>query len=131
RVDHPLDEVELVAGKDDRDAFVPALAEEVCEGIHTRGVEPGERLVEYQQFGAVYQRHGELDALLIAQREGLEIASAQLGQLETLDQFLGIRPRLGSGAAVHAGKVLDLLAHLHLLVEAAFLWHVSESTADL
>ena len=68
RVAEPLDEVELVAGEDDRHAPAALVEEGLGERVDADGVQAGERLVEDQHLGAADQGRGQLDALLVAQR---------------------------------------------------------------
>src|SRR5699024_10136301 len=72
---------------------------------------------------------GELDALLVAERELLHLVAESLGDAEPL------RPLARRGACggrvepVEAREVVELLADLHLRVEAALLRHVADPAA--
>src|SRR4051794_26925116 len=89
-------EVELMAGEDDRHA-VPGLTEErLGQGVDADRVQPGEGLVEDEHLGAADQRGGELDALLVAQRELLDRVPTAGGEAEALDPLVG-GPGRGSG----------------------------------
>ena len=68
----PLDEVELVRGEEDRHAAGGLLAHEVGHRVDGVRVEAGERLVEDQRDRRRHHRRGDLDALLVAERERLE-----------------------------------------------------------
>ena len=78
-----LDEVELVAAEDDPDAGIRALAKDLGHGRHAQRVEPREGLVEDQQLRLVDQCGRELDALLVAVREVLQLAPGPVGEAET------------------------------------------------
>src|SRR5690606_35858395 len=128
-VAEPFDEVELVGGEDDRDPGGGALAQHRAHDVHGDGVEAGERLVQDEHLGVVDERGGELDPLLVAQRELLDVVRAARGDTQPLGPLLH---RPGGGRGVHAvqpGEVDELLADLHLRVEAAFLGHVADAAA--
>ena len=71
-----LDEVELMAGEDDGNAGVAALAQHLAHHVDGDRVESGERLVEHQQLRLVQQRGGQLHALLVAEAELLDLVVA-------------------------------------------------------
>ncbi len=130
RVAQPLDQVELVAGEDDGHALAGLLEQRLGEGVDADRVQPGERLVEDQHLGPADQRGGQLDPLLVAQRQLLDGVAAALAQAEPLDPLAG-GPRGGGGVQpVQPGEVGDLLADLHLRVEPALLRHVADPAAD-
>ena len=58
-----------MAGEDDRHAGGGVLGQHAGEHVDADGVEAGERLVEHEQLGVVHERGGELDALLVAERD--------------------------------------------------------------
>ena len=130
-VAEPLDEVELVAGEDDRDSAPGLLEQRLGERVDADRVQPGERLVEDQHLGPADQRGGQLHPLLVAERQLLHRVAAPLPQAEPVDP-LARGPR-GGGAVqpVQPGEVGDLLADLHLRVEPALLRHVADAAADL
>ena len=67
-VAEPLDELQLVAREDDRHAVLARLPlQDVREHVDADGIEPGERLVEHEQFRFVDERGGQLHPLLIAE----------------------------------------------------------------
>ena len=85
RVAEPLDQVELVAGEHDRHARAGLLEQRLGEGVDADRVEAGERLVEDEHLGSVHQRGGQLDALLVAQRQLLHRVAAALAEPEPLE----------------------------------------------
>ncbi len=97
--------------------------------VHGERVEARERLVEDQHLGVVHECGGDLRALLVSEREGLDVVGEALAEPELLEQRgragLGIRSR----EPVEPREVDDLLEDLHLRVEPAFLGHVPESPA--
>ena len=96
-VAEPLDEVELVAGEDDRHAPPALLEQRLGEGVDADRVEAGERLVEDEHLGPADQRGGELDALLVAQRQLLHRVAAALAQARAGSTHSSRGPR-GRGA---------------------------------
>ena len=130
-VAQPLDEVELVAGEDDRDALAALLEQRLGEGVDADRVEAGERLVEDEDLGPADERGGELDALLVAEGQLLHLVAPALAQAEPVDPLGGRVGRLGRAQPVQAGEVGDLLADLHLRVEPALLRHVADPAAGL
>ena len=98
----PLHEVELVRREEDRHAPRGLLAHEVGHRVDGVRVEAGERLVEDQRDRGGHDRRGDLDALLVAQRERLEGVVRALGEAEPLEEAPGppgARRRRSSRAA--------------------------------
>jgi hypothetical protein len=115
-----------MAGEQHGDARRGALFENLAHVVDAAWVEAGERLVQHQQLGVVHQGDGELGALLVAMREGVDPRVLAAGQAETADP---VRGRLLRGPVVHVmqrGEVPDLLGELHGRVETTFLRHVAE-----
>ena len=80
-----LDEVELVAGEDDADAGRRALADDLGHRRDADRVEARERLVEHEQLRVVDERGGELDALLVAVRQLLELRLRAIAEAHPLE----------------------------------------------
>src|ERR671915_92814 len=95
RVAQPLDELELVRGEQHGHAAGGVVTEHGAEHVDADRVEPGERLVEHEQRGVVHERGGELDALLVTERELLDAVAGALGQAEALDPAVGRHARRG------------------------------------
>ena len=72
------------------------------------------------------ERRGELDALLVAERELLDRPLRKLSEPEPLGPGGHRRGRLGGRAAVQLGEVAELAVRAHLRVEATLLGHVAE-----
>ena len=79
-----LDDVELMAGKDDGDSGFRPLAQDVTHHIDGDRIEPGKRLVEDEQLRFVRERRRQLHALLVAPAQLLHLIVATLAQTETL-----------------------------------------------
>ena len=73
--------------------------EHAAHHVHAGRVEAGERLVEHEHLGVVDERDAELDALLVAERERLDLVAGALGQAEPLDPGVGGRVRLSRRAS--------------------------------
>ena len=64
-----LDQIQLVAGEHDGDTGFRPLPQNTGEHVHADGIQPRERLVQDEHLGPVDQGRGELDPLLVPQRE--------------------------------------------------------------
>jgi hypothetical protein len=84
-----LDQVELMARQQHRAAAPRLLAQHLADRVDAPGVEPRERLVEDEQVGLVHERHSELDALLVAVGERLDLRLGALGDAEPLEALHG------------------------------------------
>ena len=128
-VAEPLDQVELVGGEQDGHATGGVLAQQVDHRGHGHRVEPGERLVEHEQLGTTDHGGGDLHALLVAQRERLELVVQALAQSEPVEQVGGGAAGVGGGAPLESPQVDELIEYWLLGVEAALLGHVAERAA--
>ena len=125
-----LDEVELVGGEEGGHTGSGALAQHGAHDVDRHRVQAGEGLVEDEQVGAADEGGGELDALLVAQGEPLDLVVAAPGDAEALGP-LPTGPAGGGGVdAVEPGEVGQLLADPHPGVQAALLGHVADAAAD-
>ena len=85
-VAEPLDQLELVAGEQHgRPARRPPAARR-RRRLDGDRVEAGERLVEDEDPGRVHQRGRDLRALLVAERETLDVVARPLAEAEPLEQ---------------------------------------------
>ena len=105
-----------------------ALGKHFRERLDGLRIEPGERLVEHQQLAAVHERDRELDALLVAVREGDQLVGHRSPSPSRSSQAAPRRRPRGRHA-VQPGEVGDLVEQRHLRVQAALLGHVSEPQA--
>ena len=130
-VAQPLHQIQLVGGEDDGHAGAGAVGEHRAHHVHGDGVEAGERLVKDEDVGVVDEAGGELDALLVAQGEVVELVVHTLAQAEFLEQ-LGAA-LLGGFAvdAVQLGQKDQLLQDLLFAVQAALLGHVADAAAGV
>jgi len=78
----------------------------VCPALR---IEAGGRLVEEDDLGLVDDAERDVDAPALAARVGLALAIGILAELETLQDLLGPRPRVGLGDAVEPGLEDELL----------------------
>ncbi len=86
-----LDEVELVAGEEHRDAVAGVFPQQVDHRVDGQRVEPGEGLVEDQRGRPGQHRGDDLHPLLVAERELLEVVLGALAEPEPLEQLLHLR----------------------------------------
>ena len=77
------------------------------------------------------QRRAQLDALLVAQGELLNVVAAAPRHAQAPGPPLHGRGRIRLGQAVQAGEVLELSPYGHARIETALLGHVSDSAAGL
>ena len=99
-----LDEVELVAGEDNPDAGRRPLAEDLGHRRDPDRVEAGERLVEDEQLRVVDERRAQLDALLVAVRQRLELVPLAVGQAQPGEPAGGRRGCFLAPASRGAGR---------------------------
>ena len=84
-----LDEVELVRREQHRGATPRLGHEDLGQGVDGDRVEPGERLVEDEHVRFVDEGADQLDALLVAEREVLEVAADPVAEVEALEPGVG------------------------------------------
>ena len=106
------------------------LLDDLAHDVHGHRVQAGEGLIENEQLGVAHQRGGQLDALLVAQRQALHLVAAALLQAQALGPLARGRLGSGGGQTVETGQVDELLGHLHSGVEAALLGHIADTAAD-
>ena len=94
-------------------------------------IEPGERLVEHEHVRTEDECGGQLDALLVAQAERLEVGVAPVGETEPVQPAERGLPGFRARHAVQLAEVGQLLGHAHLGIEAALLGHVADAAAGL
>jgi hypothetical protein len=118
-----------VRREDHGDARGGTLLEHTGHDVDRERVETREGLVEDEHLRVVHQRRGDLRALLVAERERLDVVFESLAEAQLLEQDGGARGRVGLGEAVEPRQVDDVLEHLHLGVQPALLGHVAEAAA--
>ena len=124
-----LDLLHLVRAEDERLAPVAHLEERLLEQLDVHRVEAAERLVHDQDGGVVKDRGDELDLLLIALGELLDLPVAVLGHAEPLEPILHLGGRRALRHAVQRGEEAQHIDHLHAHVEAALLREVAPRAA--
>ena len=130
-VAQPLDELELVAREDDGDSGVRPFAEDARHHVDGDRVEPGERFVEDEHVRSEDEGRGQLDPLLVAQAERLELGVAPVGEAEAVQPAERGLPGFRARHAVQLAEVGELLRHVHLGIQAAFLGHVADAASGL
>ena len=121
-----LDQVELVAREDDPDAGRGPLLDDLGHRRDADRVQAGERLVEDEQLRVVGERDGQLDPLLVAVRQLLELRLGAVGQAHPLQPATGRGVRVLAVQPVLLGEVAELLGDAHPRIQAALLGHVAE-----
>ena len=109
-----LDEVELVAAEEQRGAALHPLDQDLLEDVDGEWVEPGERLVEHEQVGVVDEGQGQLDPLLVAGRQVLDVGVAPVGEVDPLQPAVGGPLGLVPVQPGQSGVVDDVLPDPHL-----------------
>ena len=113
RVAEPLDQVELVAGEDDRHALAALLEQRLGEGVDADRVEAGERLVEDEHLGRLTRAAASWTRCWLP-RDSFSTASPRRSPRPSRStHFCAARGR-GRVQPVQPGEVGDLLADLHL-----------------
>ena len=130
-VAQPLDELELVAREDDRDTCVRAFAEHARHHVDGDRIEPRKRLVEHEHVRPEDECRGQLDPLLVAQAERLQLGVAPVGEPEPVQPAQRGLPGFRARHAVQLAEVGELLRHVHLGIQAAFLGHVADAAPGL
>ena len=136
----PLDDADLVAhvgqlrqdvaADHDRLAHRAELFEQLANFDPRPRVQAAGRFVEQQHLRIVQQHAGQAEALVHAAREagGQRVALvAQLDQLEHLVAFLAARRAVD---AIRGGEKLQVLDHLHVVIDAEQVGHVADQAAD-
>jgi hypothetical protein len=95
-----LDKVQLVAGEQHRGAVAGMLAQDGAQVVDPDGVKARERLVEDQQLRIVDERASELNPLLVAQRQLLDLRLGPLAETEPFALLLGGAPSIAGLYAV-------------------------------
>ena len=94
------------------------------------GIEPGGRLVEQEQLGAMEQALGDLDPPLQAAGKCLDQLAGAIAQIEFKQEMIDPRPQRRARQAVEAPLMGEVFAHLQFLVEARRLENHPEPAAQ-
>ncbi len=124
---HVLDEVELMAAEDDAHARRRPLADDLGHGRDADRIEAAEGLVEHEQLGIVGERGRQLDALLVAVRQLLELGLGPVAEAHPLQPAQGGGIRRLATEAVLLGEVRELLGDAHPRIQPALLGHIAEA----
>ena len=84
--------IELVRREQHGGAGGGALLQHAGHDVDRERVQARERLVEDQHLGVVHERGGDLGALLVAERQGLDVVAQPLAEPELLEQRGGAHP---------------------------------------
>lgn len=109
-----LDQLELMARDDHRNALGCFFFQDVAHHIDGDGVETGERFVEDQDVGVVHWRGGRLHTLLVAQARVVDVVVDAFVDPEPaypdLDPVIGLGAIEGAIESVELGQKRELLA---------------------
>src|SRR6202044_886525 len=87
QVCQPAGLVEVLGGKEDRDAVGDQLADDVPHGAAAAGVQPGGGLVQEDQPRIAEQGHGEVETTLHAARIGGHGLAGGVEEVEAIEQL--------------------------------------------
>lgn len=102
--------------------------EHLLDGV---GVQAAERFVQHQAVGLEHHGGSDLDTLLVAQGEFLQLVLQSLAQSEAGHQFRRGVAGLGGGHAVELAQIHELPEHRLLRVQATLLGHVAHPGSHL
>ena len=123
--------VDEVGGDEDGDLVAAGQLDQVLpEAVPGHRVHPRGRLVEDQQVGPVDQRHGQLQALPLSQRERVGQRLHDLIEAEPRGRLFDAPRDLGLGHVKELGVQDQVLPHRQLGVEREGLRHVADLAAD-
>ncbi len=105
--------------------------EDAPERVARHRVDARGRLVEDQHLRLVDHRHGERQALAVAQRQRVGIGVAGLREVEARHHLLDARPDRGSGTWNSRACSSRFCSHRQLAVEREALRHVADAPARL
>lgn len=115
-----------MGGEDDGRPCSSPIPEDRCHCIGAHRIEPAEGLVEDEQLGVVYQRGGELGALLVAVGESLDPLVEAIAEPEPGEPGTCGVSGVGGAHPTQPSEPDELLGGLHLRVQTALLGHVPE-----
>lgn len=80
-----FDQVKLMTREHHRHAAVDLSPQDAAEDVDSNRIETRKRLVQNREFGIVNQRAGELNPLLITERETLDPVTGPILQSQLID----------------------------------------------
>ncbi len=103
-VAQPLRLVHHVRGKQDGLALPPQTADDLPQHVLIHRVEAREWLIEDHEVRIVEHRHDELELLMHAARQFLDLLAGMLGQIDPLQPFGHALPKLAGGHALERSR---------------------------
>src|SRR5215469_12253579 len=122
-----FDLVHAVRGEENCAALCAKLDERTHQQLSIHGVEAAKRLVHDDEFGLMQQCSDELDVLLHALRELFSLLVDRFSDLQALTPVARALARVSLVEPVKLAEEGELIEHLHLLVEAAFLGQIADA----
>ena len=126
RLAQVLDQVELMAGKQHRHPGRHPFGEHLRKGVDGDRVEAREGLVEDQQLRVVDEGGGQLDPLLVAEGQRLDLVLGPVDNAKSGQPGAGSGGRVGPIHPVEPAEVDQLVEHLHPGVKPSLLGQVAE-----
>ena len=127
-----LDLAQEVAGEHDRQAaLVDEPAQQLEDLDDADRVDRGGRLVEDQEVGRLDQGIGDAEPLAHAAGVGADPVVRAVGEADLGEDLVDGGLRLGLAEAVETGRVAQVLAAGHVLVEADGVGQVADPSLDL
>ena len=121
-----LDQIELMAGEQHRRTLRRQFGQQLGHHTHRDRVEPGERLIEHEQFGLVDQRRDQLDTLLIAVRQAVDCVVDPSVEPEPQQPVVDNATNIVRCPSAQPPEIQQLVPHPHLRVQPPLLGHVPE-----
>src|SRR5688572_31980261 len=110
-----------MGGQQDGRPLRATLAEDLLEELHVERVEAGERLVEDEEPRRADQSGAELDLLLHALGQSLDLLVGPLAELDALQQLARALARPSARHALELAEVRQHLGDAGAPIEAALL----------
>ena len=118
--------VHQVGGQHDRGARLAAVRHQPPDAGHVDRVQAGEGLVPHQQLGRAHQGAHQLDLLLVALAQGLQLAVPVFGDAQLLQPVLGGGDRVAAAQSLELAQVGQHLDDLAAAVQPALLGQVAD-----
>ena len=110
----------------DRLAHLPQLLEQFAHLDAGPRVEAAGRLVEQQHLRLVQQHAGQAEPLRHAARQARDQGVALVAEVDQLEHLLALLAPVRPLDAVGGGEELQVLDHLHVVVDAEEVGHVAD-----
>ena len=123
---HGLDLEHQVGGHDDGLAPLGLLGEHLDSHAGIDRVQVGERLIDYDQVGLVYEGGDQLGLLLHAAAQVLDLLLAIAPEIQAFEPLLQPVGSFRLGQPLERGEIFQRRRQLLIAIEAALLGHVAD-----